>query len=98
MRTKLRTLVKCPEQIQKAEWVVIGPGSPHALPIMGLQNVHQRAGEDTEAHREKAMKQTEIGVTQLQTKEHQRLSATPQKLETDKEAPPLQISQGAGPC
>lgn len=57
MRTKLQSLVKCPEQIQKAEWAVSRPGSPHALPIMGLQKVHRRAGEDTEAHREKAMKQ-----------------------------------------
>lgn len=57
VRTKLQSLVKCPEQIQKAEWVVSRPGSPHALPIKGLQKVHRRAGEDTEAHRKKAMKQ-----------------------------------------
>ena len=57
MRTKLQSLVKCPEQIQKAEWAVSQPGSSHALPIMDLQKVHRRAGEDTEGHREKAMKQ-----------------------------------------
>lgn len=49
-------LVKCPEQIQKAEGGVSGPGSPHTPPIMGLQKVRWRVGEDAEPHREKAMK------------------------------------------
>lgn len=91
-------VVKCPEQIQKAEGVVSGAAHTHSA-HMGLQKVHRRAGEDTEAHRENAMK-TERPRLELHSCKLRNTKdcLNPSEARHRQAGTPLQVSEGAWPC